>query len=85
MKDGDHQAMLCVYYTPCSCNLEVSDLMITDSVNINCTVSHLDDPKVCTSYPTMRAPGLSAWCLPTVGKVGVGLTGLVCSTLGTHG
>ena len=50
MEDRNHRAMLCLYYATCSYNLEISDLVITDSLNIDCTVSCPDDTHVCTSY-----------------------------------
>ena len=50
MEDRNHWAMLCLYYATCSYNLEISDLVITDSLNIDCMVSRLDDTQVCTSY-----------------------------------
>ena len=38
MEDGDHRTMLRRHYAACSYNLEISDLVVTDSLNVNCTV-----------------------------------------------
>ena len=62
--------------------------MVTDSLNVNCTVRYLDDANVCTSYTTVctsidEGPGFVSMMLAQgVGKVGVGLMGLVCSMFG---
>ena len=91
MEDSDHRTMLHWYYATCSYNLEISDLVITDSLNSDRTVSHLNDTNVCASYATVCTSidegtrNVSTVLAHGVGKVGVGLTGLVCSTLGTHG
>ena len=53
MEDGDHRTMLRRYYAACSYNLEISDLLVTDSLNVNCTVRYLDDANVCASYTTV--------------------------------
>ena len=86
MEDCNHWAMLCLYYATCSYNLEISDLVITDSLNIDCTVSRLDDAHICTSYTpvcTSVDEGtmfVSSAFTHSVGEASVGLTGLVCST-----
>ena len=91
MEDGDHRAMLHLYHTACSHNLEISDLVITDSLDIDGTVHHLNDANVCTCYATIRTAIdegtrlVSSVFAHTVGEVRVGLTGLVCSTLRTCG
>ena len=91
MEDGDHRAMLCLYHTACSHNLEISDLVITDSLDIDGMVCYLDDANVCTSYTTVctsinEGTGLvSSVFAHTVGEVRVGLMGLVCSALRTCG
>ena len=85
MEDGDHRAMLRLYHTPCSHNLEISDLVITDSLDIDGTVHHLDDANVCTCYTPVHTAidegtGLvSSVFAHTVGEVRVFLTGLVRS------
>ena len=90
MEDGDHRTMLRRHYATCSYNLENSDLVVTDSLNVNCMVRYLDDANVCASYTTIctlidEGPGFVSMMLAHgVGKVGVGLTGLVCSTFGTR-
>ena len=87
MEDGNHQAMLRLYHTACSHNLEISDLVITDSLDIDGMVRRLDDANICTCYATIRTAidegtGLvSSVFAHTVGEVCVGLMGLVCSTL----
>ena len=55
MEDGNHWTMLHWYYTTCSYNLEISDLVITDSLNVDRTVSCLNDVNVCTCYTTICA------------------------------
>ena len=83
MEDSNHRSMLCLYYATCSYNLEISDLVITDSLNIDCMVSHLDDTHVCTSYTpvcTLVNEGTGFVRLVFthhVGKASVGLTGPV--------
>ena len=87
MEDGNHRTMLRLYHTACSHNLEISDLVITDSLDIDGTVRHLDDANVCTCYTTIctaidEGTGLvSSVFAHTVGEVCVGLMGLVCSAL----
>ena len=87
VEDGDHWAMLCLYHATCSYNLEISDLVITDSLNNDCMVHHLDDANVRASYATVctsidEGTGfVSLVFAHTVGEVRVGLMGLVCSVL----
>ena len=91
MEDGDHWTVLRRYYTACSYNLKISDLVITDSLNVDRMVSRLNDANVCTCYTTIRTAidegtgFVSSVFAYTVGEVRVGLTGLVCSMFGTHG
>ena len=64
--------------------------MITDSLNIDSTVSHLNDVNVSASYTTIctsvnEGTGfVSSVLAHTVGKVGVGLMRFVCSAFGTR-
>ena len=53
VEDGDHQAVLHLYHATCSYNLYVGDLVITDALDIDCTVRCLDDTDVCASYATI--------------------------------
>ena len=91
MEVGDHRAMLHLYHTACSHNLEISDLVITDSLDIDGMVRHLNDANICTCYATvctMINEGtrlVSSVFAHTVGEVCVGLMGLVCSAFRTCG
>ena len=87
VEDGDHQTVLHLNYATCSHNLEISDLVITDSLNIRCMVSCLDDMHFCTSYATVctsinEGTGfVSSVIAHSVCTVSVGLTGLIYSVL----
>ena len=83
--------MLQLYHATCSYDLEISDLVITDSLNVYSTVSHLNDANVSASYTTISTSVnegtgfVSSVLAHTVGKVGVGLARFVCSAFGTRG
>ena len=85
MEDGDHWAMLHLYHATCSYNLEISDLVVTDSLNVDCMVRHLNDTNECASYATICTSSdegtgiVSSVFAHAVGEVSVGLTRLVCS------
>ena len=78
MEDGNHGAMLHLYHTACSHNLEISDLAITDSLDIDGTVHRLNDVNICTCYATIcttidEGTGfVSTMLAHGVGKEGVG-------------